>query len=435
MQTDPPPRTSVALLPRAGRGGWLPYGLVVPSKEKPYRVYRGGRVRGPIKPLPPLDPHGKPRAEPAGDGRRPGAAPPAEPPEPPQPPRPLEPGEEERRPKPRRRRVAFWIGIGLLVLVLVVVGWGTAGYLSLRSGVAEANERLPPSAAEALSPQRGSLLSSPSNILLLGTDLGPGRADSGRSDAIVLVRTDPDEHRLALLSVPRDLRVEIPGYGPDKVNAAYAFGGAALAIDTVESLTGLPVNHVAVVDFSTFGELIDALGGVTVDVPRRIVSNRFDCPYASQARCERWPGWQFPKGKQEMDGRRALVYARVRENTLDPNESDLTRGGRQQQVVQAIVDELAGFTGYLRMPFIGKDVMRPMATDLSATELLELGWVKLRSSSTLRCRLGGVPQEIDGAAYLVGTEENPGVVDMVLGRTAPQPPSRVLGPFAPGCEA
>jgi LCP family protein required for cell wall assembly len=405
----------------------------VPSKEKPYRVYRAGRVRGPIKPLPPLERHAEPTADP-GDGRPPGAATPIEPREPPQPPRPLEPGEEQLRPKPHRRRIAFWIGVALLVVILVIVGWGVAGYLSLRSGVAEANERLPASAEEALSPQRGSLLSSPSNVLLLGTDLGPGRTDSGRADAMVIVRTDPDEHRLALLSIPRDLRVEIPGYGPDKVNAAYAFGGAALAIETVESLTGLPVNHVAVVDFSTFGELIDALGGVTVEVPRKIVSNRFDCPYASQARCERWPGWQFPKGEQELDGRRALVYARVRENTLDANESDLTRGGRQQQVVQAIVDELAGVTGYLRMPFIGKDVMRPIASDLSATELLELGWVKIRASSTLRCRLGGVPQEIDGTAYLVGTEENPAVVDMVLGRSAPQPPSRVLGPFAPGCE-
>lgn len=128
------------------------------------------------------------------------------------------------------------------------------------------------------------------------------------------------------------------------------------------------------------------------------------------------------------------MYARIRENQLDPNESDITRGGRQQQVVQAIADELGGVSGFLRLPFIGKDVMRPVATDLSATELLELGWVKFRASTTLRCRLGGAPDEIDGVAYLVGTEDNPAVVDMVLGETAPRPPSKVVGPFAPGCE-
>jgi LCP family protein required for cell wall assembly len=322
----------------------------------------------------------------------------------------------------------------LLCVILLIAAWGAAGYFSLRSGVSEANERLPQSAARALSPQDSSLLSSPTTILLLGTDLGPGREDTGRADAIVLLRTDPEEHRISLLSIPRDLRVEIPGYGPDKVNAAYAFGGTKLAIDTVESVTGVPVNHVAVVDFSTFGELIDALGGVTVDVPAPILSNRFDCPYASTARCERWQGWHFPAGEQELDGRRALVYSRIRENQLDPTESDLTRGGRQQQVVQAIADELGGISGFVRLPFIGKDVMRPIATDLSATELLELGWVKFRASTTLRCRLGGVPEEVDGVAYLVGTEDNPAVVDMVLGKTAPKPPSKVLGPFAPGCE-
>lgn len=391
----------------------------MPSKEKPYRVYRGGRTRGPIAPLPPLEPR-----EPL-----PGAPPREPPPIPPA----LEPGEPRPR-RPRRRRVAFWIALGLLGVIVLIAAWGAAGYFSLRSGVSEANERLPQSAERALSPQDGSLLSSPTTILLLGTDLGPGREDTGRSDAIVLLRTDPDGHRISLLSIPRDLRVEIPGYGPDKINAAYAFGGTKLAIETVESVTGVPVNHVAVVDFSTFGELIDALGGVTIEVPKRIVSNRFDCPYASVARCERWQGWQFPAGEQELDGRRALVYARIRENQLDPNESDITRGGRQQQVVQAIADELGGVPGFLRLPFIGKDVMRPVATDFSATELLELGWVKFRVSTTLRCRLGGVPDEVDGVAYLVGTEDNPAVVDMALGKTAPRPPSKVIGPFAPGCE-
>ena len=137
----------------------------------------------------------------------------------------------------------------------------------------------------------------------------------------MLLRTDPDGHRLSLLSIPRDLRVEIPGYGPDKINAAYAFGGTKLAIETVESVTGVPVNHVAVVDFSTFGELIDALGGVKIDVPKRIVSNRFDCPYASVARCERWQGWQFPAGEQELDGRRALVYARFERTSSIPTRA------------------------------------------------------------------------------------------------------------------
>lgn len=401
----------------------------MPSKEKPYRVYRGGRSRGPVKPLSPPPPDGAARLGSEAPSGAPspyaGGVPPYGPEAPEQPGPP---------PKRRGRRVALWIVALVLVLVLAVAGWGLAGFFSFRSGVEDANRRLPEAAAAALSPQEGSLLSAPSNILLIGVDTGPGRDDQGRSDSLVLVRTDPDEHRIALLSIPRDLRVEIPRFGLDKLNAAYAYGGPALTIETVESLTGLPVHHVAVVDFSTFADLVDALGGITVDVPKRIVSNRFDCPYSSKAACERWQGWRFSPGQQELDGRRALVYARIRENRLDPSESDLTRGGRQQQVVQAIADEVVSLNGFLRLPFIGDDIARPLATDLSTGELMRLGWVKFRASdeATLRCRLGGSPEEIDGVWYLIGSEENVSVVDMVTGSSAPQRPS-ADGLYAPGC--
>jgi LCP family protein required for cell wall assembly len=397
----------------------------VASKEKPYRIYKAGRVRGPIKPLPPPE-RGPVPIEGANGSQPPPTLPPVEAPHPERAPRP-------HRPRPRRRWLR-WVLVGFLVLALLTVAWGAAGYFSLRSGVAQANERLPEGTRKALTPQPGSILSSPTTTLLLGADHGPGRADAGRSDAIVLVRTDPDNHRVSLLSIPRDLRVEIPGYGPNKINAAYAFGGPQLAIETVEQVTGVKVNHVALVDFSTFGELIDALGGVTVDVPKRIVSTRFDCPYATQARCERWQGWQFKPGEQTMDGQRALIYSRIRENTLDPSENDLTRGGRQQQVVQAISDELVSFTGFLRMPFIGDDAMKPLATDLSTSQVLELGWVKFRSSGTLRCRLGGDGGVVDGVAYILGTEQNVAVVSMFTGDAAPQPPPRCAGAFAPGCD-
>jgi LCP family protein required for cell wall assembly len=344
----------------------------------------------------------------------------------------------ERRPPPRRRtakRVAFWLGLSVLLVVALFAGWGAFGYFKLKGGIDDANDRLPDEARKVLTPQDGSLLSSPSNILLIGVDGGGARAAGGRADALVLVRTDPDHHRIAFLSIPRDLRVEIPGRGFDKINAAYADGEAALTVSTVENLLDLPVNHVAVVDFSTFPTLIDELGGITVNVPKPIVSNRFDCPFDSRAECERWKGWRFEKGEQTMNGRRALVYSRIRENQLDPSESDLTRGGRQQQVVQAIADEVVSFGGYMRLPFIGDDVVRPLATDLSATQLLELGWVKFRAAddATLRCRLGGEPTELDGIFYLVASEANVSVVAMVTGDSAPQPPPPNQGLFAPGC--
>jgi LCP family protein required for cell wall assembly len=383
----------------------------VAGKDKPYRVYRGGRAKGPIR-------HEPPKKE---AGRRDGD------------------GYTYKGPRPARkprrwRRRMLWALIGVILLFLV---WAVLGYLAFRSGIKDANKRLDPLAARALTPQKGLLLSNASNILVLGADAGSKsrQGTQGRSDTIILIRTDPDNHKIALLSIPRDLRVEIPRHGTQKINAAYAFGGPTLAVKTVERVTGLQMNHVVVVDFSTFGEVVDALGGVTINVPRPILSNKFECPRRTQAQCARWPGWRFRKGPQTMDGHRALIYSRIRENKLDPSESDFTRGERQQAVIQAMADKTTSFSTFLKAPFIGDDLVRPLATDLSAGQILQLGWVKRRtpSSGWLRCRLGGTIADIGGASYVIGSEENVSVIAMVTGKSAPQPPLPGSGPFGPGC--
>ena len=136
-----------------------------------------------------------------------------------------------------------------------------------------------------------------------------------------------------------------------------------------------------------------------------------------------------------MDGKRALIYARIRENQLDPKESDITRGERQQAVVSAMADKIVSFTEYLMAPFNGDDITKPLATDLSAAQILQLGWIKFRTppSGKLKCRLGGIPSTIGGISYIVGTEENVSVIAMVTGKTAPQPPKPASGAFGPGC--
>jgi LCP family protein required for cell wall assembly len=383
----------------------------VAGKDKPYKVYRGGRSRGPAKPLKSRDDSGGGSAA-------------------------------KKQTKARRGGWRSWrrwrrIALSVIVLVLLVtLVWALLGYLAVRRGVKEANARLEPQAKAALTADQGSLLSNPSNILILGADVGANREDRtgrGRSDSIMLLRTDPDEHRLSFLSIPRDLRVDIPGRGADKINAAYSYGGTALAIETVEALTGLPVNHVIVVDFSTFNEVVDALGGITISNPKPILSNPFDCPLKPDE-CATWKGWSFKKGEIELDGRRALVYARIRENQLDAGESDITRGERQQRVVQAIMDKLTGLDGFFRMPFIGDDVVTPLATDLSTNQLLQVMWVRKRAAQekTLRCRLGGDPATIDGASVIVSSEDNANVILQITGRSAPQRPPKGQ-PFAPGC--
>ena len=386
----------------------------MPEAEKPYRLYRGGRAKGRV----PLQRHASPKQGDAPDGG-PGttAAPPSSP----------------RRP---RRRYGRWIVIGPLGLIVLAVVWGVAGYFSFRAGVGEANDRIPGSAAQLLARQDGLLTSTPTTILVLGTDgsVAGGRGDANRSDSIMLVRSDPRRQRLAFLSIPRDLRVEIPGIGTGKANAAFQHGGATLALRTVRDLTGLDVNHVAVVDFDRFRELIDAVGGIEVDIPRSIQSNRFDCPYPSAKRCAEWDGWRFEQGKQHMDGRRALVYSRIRENRLDLSETDLDRARRQQQVVQATADKITSLGTALRLPFVGDDIVRPLATDLGAGQLMQLGWAYFRAdpARSLHCRLGGEPASVDGESVLLGSEDNVAAVAMFMGRSAPLTPPKGL-PYAPGC--
>jgi LCP family protein required for cell wall assembly len=362
--------------------------------DKPYRLYKGGRTKGKVPTVP------RPERREKGADR---------------------PARRADRPRWGRR-----IGLAVLALVVLLVVWTVASFLSFRSGVAEANDRLPAAVEAGLAPEDGLLVSKPSLIMLLGTDgdRSAARQDFRRSDSILLVRTDPARNRIAYLSIPRDLRVDVPGFGTNKINAAFQLGGAALTMKTVRALTGLQPNHVVLVDFDDFKEVIDALGGVTIDVPKPILSNRFDCPYATDARCQEWQGWRFAKGEQEMSGKRALIYSRVRENRLDPAENDLTRGERQQAVVEAMTDQITSFGTFLRLPFIGDDLVKPLTTDLSAGQLLQLGWVRFRTNDgrSLHCRLGGEPQTIGGESVLVATEENTATISMFTGRSAAQPP-------------
>jgi polyisoprenyl-teichoic acid--peptidoglycan teichoic acid transferase len=378
------------------------------GEEKPYRVYKGGRVKGKV-PAPPR-PERK-RADGRVDYRGPG-------------------GRTRTRRRISWRRRAIWLLPGFLVLLVL---WGVTSYFAFRGGVSDANKRLPPAASAALTSQSGLLLSTGTNILLLGTDHAQvsGRETDQHSDSIMLIHTDPKRHRIVFLSLPRDLLVQIPGYGDAKINAAYQLGGPGLAIRTIRDFTGLPVNHVAIVDFSNFRDMIDALGGIDVVNPAPIRSNRFDCPYKTQAQCQRWKGWGFKKGTIHLNGHQALIYSRIRENQLNAGDSDITRGQRQQSVMQAVMSKLTSPGTLLKMPFIGGRLMKPIATDLSAGQFFQIGWLKVRGH-TLHCRLGGDPESTAAGSVLSPNERNREVLAMVLGESAPQPPPPGQ-PYEGGC--
>ena len=377
-------------------------------EEKPYRVYRGGRQKGKV---PVQSRASRVRSADGGVSSR----------------------SEYRGPGGGARKPVRWgrrVALGLLVLVVLLVIWSVLGYLSVSKGVSDANKRLDPNAKAALVHQGGLLISHSTIVLMLGTDNAnvAGRTTDQHSDSIMLLRTDPSHHRLYYLSIPRDLQVPIPGYGTQKINAAFQLGGAALAIKTIRQFTGLPINHVVIVNFGAFKDMIDAIGGIDINVPKPIHSNSFDCPY-SAAKCAHWTGWRFAKGEQHMNGQRALVYSRIRENQLNAADNDITRGARQQAVMDAVTAKIASVGTFFDLPFSGSSFVKPLTTDLSTAQLVELGWVKFRSSngSAVHCRLGG---DLGGGGNGSPSEDDPATLGMFLGKSAPQPPT---DPFGPGC--
>ncbi len=173
-------------------------------------------------------------------------------------------------------------------------------------------------------------------ILLLGSDRRPkGATDGGagtgaRSDTIILARLDPKRKATALMSLPRDLRVQIPGRGTAKINEAYELGGPALTLRTVQNLTKLPINHVINVDFKGFESAVNAIGCIYVDVDRRYFNDTAEYAYIN-----------VPSGYQRLCGQQALEYARFRHE-----DTDLVRGVRQQEVIRATKQQ-AGLTGLI----------------------------------------------------------------------------------------
>jgi LCP family protein required for cell wall assembly len=272
----------------------------------------------------------------------------------------------KEEPGPPREQKRITPGRVLKWLALAVLGWILLSLVlflvsaQLQDGVSDEAER-------ALSSE-GSLLTG-STILVLGSDARTGESidesqtGPSRADSIMLVHAALGSVRK--LSIPRDIEVEIPGHGTNKINAAYALGGPALTIETVESFlgNGLQISHLVEVDFEDFPELIDALGGITVQNKSRICSPPFD---------NFWKGIRFRKGELELNGRRALGYARVRKNPCAPSEDDRARAARQQEVLRAVGDAATSPSAFLRLPWVSWKAPKALKSDMKGPALMGL---------------------------------------------------------------
>lgn len=204
-------------------------------------------------------------------------------------------------------------------------------------------------------------------VLLIGADRRPG--DAGRSDSLLVLFVNPQTRQMALLGIPRDLRVSIPGRGRDKINHAYPFGGPQLVRRTVEGFLGRSVDYHAVVFFEGFERAVDALGGVWVDVPD-IEGQGRGMNYDDDAGDLHI---HLQPGRQHLDGRAALGFVRYRKsNTPGLGDSDEARSGRQQQFLRAMAEQHLKPTSLPGLLAAGKIVTENVETDMPSARVPEL---------------------------------------------------------------
>jgi LCP family protein required for cell wall assembly len=228
-------------------------------------------------------------------------------------------GEEPPKRRHRGRRIAI-VGFALVVLLVVGVVAGYGAFLNHTVNKNVQREALLPTPSPGESvPTRAAEAGKSQNILLIGSDERPGQSRQ-RSDVIILVHLTSDRRIVYLVHFPRDLFVDIPGHGKNKINASYAFGGAPLLVKTVQGLVDVPIDHVAHIGFEGFKRMTDAVGGVNV--------------YAEEPSHE--STGDIHKGMNHLNGEQALAFVRERHQL---SEGDISRGRRQQAFLKALLLE------------------------------------------------------------------------------------------------
>ena len=270
-------------------------------------------------------------------------------------------------------------------------------------------------------------------LLVMGVDFRDWEAGAGapRSDTMLLATIDPITMQAGMLSIPRDLWVEIPGFGFNRINTAFRFGetyhlpggGPELAIDTVEDLIGVPINYYAVIQFHAFERMIDEIGGVDVEVQQRIRI----APIDGKSR-------YLDPGIHHLDGPDALAFARVRKGAGD----DFGRAERQQQVAMAVLDRLVKLemlpTLVRKAPQLYQELTAGVQTNLTLEQMVSLAWTAIQiPKENIKMGVIGPPKMVgfytrpDGASVLRAVTDQIRILrDQIFTETS------ALGPFTSG---
>ncbi|OUO89632.1 transcriptional regulator [Gordonibacter sp. An230] len=286
-------------------------------------------------------------------------------------------------------RKALLIVVAVIVCVFGVVGGAAALYFnSINQALSFEDKETIESLKSVLEPvvvddEKGE---QPYYVLVLGSDAREGDTAS-RSDVIILTRVDPSNGLITMVSIPRDTMVELEGYGRQKINAAYAYGGAAGAVEAVSAFAGVPISHYAEIHFEELEELVDMLGGVWVDVP---VTN--DETGSSNS------GMHIEAGEQLLNGEQALAFARERYGYV---RGDFQRADNQRILAEAIVKKVLS-SSPIDLPGTIQKLAGCVSTDYDLTAIIDLARQFQSTSTTFYSALApSSTMTLDGVSYVV----------------------------------
>lgn len=294
----------------------------------------------------------------------------------------------KKRKKHGKAKKAILIVLAVIVVLCVAVGAAAALYMNSISDSMKMDSEQQSELDTVLSE---STVQEPYYVLLLGSDAREGDTAS-RSDTMILVRVDANVGKATLVSIPRDTKVEIEGHGTQKINAAYAFGGPAGAVEAVEKMSGIEISHYAEIHFDELEKAVDQLGGIWVDVP--VSSNQTGSSHSQ---------YQFDAGMQKMTGEQVLVFARER---YGYNEGDFQRAENQRIVVQSLADAVLSLPP-TDLPGTVQSLANCISTDYSLNELIELAQT-FQGAEHYYFYSAMVPsttKTIDGVSYTITLED------------------------------
>lgn len=294
----------------------------------------------------------------------------------------------KKRKKHGKAKKIVLIVLAVLVVLCVAVGAAVALYMNSISDSMKMDSQ---QQSELDSVLTESTVQEPYYVLLLGSDARETDTTS-RSDTMILVRIDANVGKATLVSIPRDTKVEIEGHGTQKINAAYAFGGPAGAVQAVENLSGIEISHYAEIHFDELETAVDQLGGIWVDVP---VSNNQTGSSNT--------GVELNAGMQRLNGEQALAFARER---YGYNEGDFQRAENQRILVQALADTILSLPP-TELPGAVQSLASCISTDYDINELITLAQTFQQAEHYYfySAMVPSTTQTIDGVSYTITLED------------------------------